>query len=1536
MANGQSTPEPTPTRTPPPTHTPLSIDAAAHSERGFALLSSFASMDDDPKTGGMPNRKIYGYAQAHRNRDRLLRAPLAPRFVRGRDLVRLTIVFALVVSIVGTAYSNLPEFPAAQLGGSAACLVVIGIAFYALARYPLSIGWRTASLVVQLVASLISTYLVFNGSTYLYTTIPICVVACQIQVALRNHFTRALLLTGGGLLADVVLLFYLDAQDWDARSALPIILVVLTYLFVVVLTRFAVRDMLQRRRILSVLDDLRRSDERYRLVTDRANDAIYIVEPDGKLSYVNQRMSDMLDLDSRDALIGAPLADFLAPEDRPRVLESLIGAPGGEAMEMPTPVQAHMIRRDGARLTVEINAVSFYEDNEFKGRVGIARNITERRRMQEQIERRNRDLAVLNAVGSVASRSLDLDRQLNDVVNTLVEIFNADVVAINPVDQQSGLLRVASYRGLSPQEIAAANHSIKLGVGLVGSIAQSGKSVLIEDIQALDNPTIVQSTTALGLRSYMGSPLRSDDRLLGVVTVYSRRPRAFSRDDHDLLVSIANQVGLSIEKARLYGTSISQVRELSCLAEIAKALNVSQSLDQTLKAISAAISQSLGYRAATILLTDPNITMVSAHGSYGLPPSYDALLTTAPVRDDPSMQNSALFSAVRSREPVFVRYTDIANTTEFRSSPLAPLVERVGWKSVIAVPLIYQDQVLGAMACFATSDAEPPDGELRLLTTIANQTSLAVRNTTLFQDQQRRADQLRTLNEIDQRIGAILSVDELMPYVTRTLHETFDYYNVAIFLLSNDDTHELILKAASGWEADRTAPGWTLHRDETSINAWVANNVEPLLINDVSRDPRYHESSSPGIIRAELCVPIRVSGLLVGTLDVQSSQLNAFDEVDATMMQAMADQVGVALHNAKLYQEQQRRADQLRTVNEVSKKIAAILSPDELLPFVANIVQETFDYQPTAIFMLDETGDDLILKALTNHENRHDLIGYRMSCVEEGIVQTVARTGDPLLINDVQAHPVYCRDFPIVGTSDKTNSEMAVPIRSAGRVVGVLNIESELRNAFDAIDLTAAQTLADQIGIALENARLYNEVRWVVNELKATNAELEKATQHKSDFLANMSHELRTPLNAIIGFSEILQDQTFGEINDRQRRYVTNILTSGRHLLVLVNDILDLAKVEAGRMELHIEGFAPHEAIGEVENIIAGSAAKKNLILTRELPTDLPVLDADKGKFKQVLYNLLSNAVKFTPDNGTITVIARLTECESVTGLDFAGHARLHKGHGSAPGKYLEIAVRDTGIGIKPDDQLTIFEEFRQVENSFSRQYQGTGLGLALSRSLVELHGGRLWVESELGLGSTFTFSIPLVPPDHAKVNEETLYLAPTNGHADPAPLLVPSGTPIPVQSAIVWAEGMEMTNGHTHGVTIEIIQTETAPLVIANRGMALVVEDDDRSADVLTLYLSQYGYSVKRLRSGDAVTKRVRDLKPDLVTLDVILPHKNGWDILRELKADVQTHAIPVLVISMVDNPELSRSLGASDMLVKPIDRAALFARLNRLAPTG
>jgi signal transduction histidine kinase len=367
------------------------------------------------------------------------------------------------------------------------------------------------------------------------------------------------------------------------------------------------------------------------------------------------------------------------------------------------------------------------------------------------------------------------------------------------------------------------------------------------------------------------------------------------------------------------------------------------------------------------------------------------------------------------------------------------------------------------------------------------------------------------------------------------------------------------------------------------------------------------------------------------------------------------------------------------------------------------------------VAVVNLVGEDGLVHLASYHgPHREELAGIYPFPVDES-----SATGVAILHRRVVHYPDIDHD-PAVPPRARaawkamgTKAIIGAPMMWEGKGVGAIFVLRDHAGPFSDKDISLLKTFADQAVIAIQNARLFREI-------ENKSRQLEIANKHKSEFLANMSHELRTPLNAIIGFSEVLQEKLFGDVNEKQEDYLNDIHSSGKHLLGLINDILDLSKVEAGRMELDLAKFDVASALSNAMTLVRERAQRHNVALKMTVDPALGEVTADERKVKQILVNLLTNAVKFTPDGGSIDVTAR-REQDAVV-----------------------VAVRDTGIGIAPEDHAAVFEEFRQVGRDYTKKQEGTGLGLTLTKKFVELHGGRIWVESEPGKGSTFTFTIPI------------------------------------------------------------------------------------------------------------------------------------------------------------------------------------------------
>jgi signal transduction histidine kinase/CheY-like chemotaxis protein len=407
-------------------------------------------------------------------------------------------------------------------------------------------------------------------------------------------------------------------------------------------------------------------------------------------------------------------------------------------------------------------------------------------------------------------------------------------------------------------------------------------------------------------------------------------------------------------------------------------------------------------------------------------------------------------------------------------------------------------------------------------------------------------------------------------------------------------------------------------------------------------------------------------------------------------------------------------------------------------------------------------------------------------------------------------------------------------------------------------DVSERRRVEEEIRILNQNLERRGEELAAANQqLELRNREVERANRLKSEFLASMSHELRTPLNAIIGFSELLNEQTQKIFSDKQKRFLGHIQHGAKHLLDLINDVLDLSKIEAGRLELRHENFTMAVAVAEVLSSARPMAMAKKIEVDSEVPIDL-FLNADRVRFKEILYNLFSNAMKFTPEGGRVWIESTVQD------------------------GYVSTVVGDTGIGIPPEEHSSIFESFHQVGATTKGVREGTGLGLAITRRLVEQHGGKIWLESEPGRGSRFHFTLPL--QGVRGVEEESAILA-------------------------------------------------RRP--VRERPLVLIVEDDRSSQELMASYLESEGYLTVTAGSGIEAVRIARELKPDVITLDMLLPGKSGFETMHELKNSPLTSWIPIVIVSVVDERKMGFALGATEYLMKPIGREALLDTVRRHVPS-
>jgi signal transduction histidine kinase/CheY-like chemotaxis protein len=669
------------------------------------------------------------------------------------------------------------------------------------------------------------------------------------------------------------------------------------------------------------------------------------------------------------------------------------------------------------------------------------------------------------------------------------------------------------------------------------------------------------------------------------------------------------------------------------------------------------------------------------------------------------------------------------------------------------------------------------------------------------------------------------------------------------------DVYQVAVSLGGSAEYRRYLEQHPVPRGPGTLVGLVGLERRAVQIADAAEDPRYRwrEARELGGFRTMLGVPMLADDRVVGVIALWRSHVDPFDDRTLELVTTFAAQGVIAIRNVQLFQELEQRGkqlsasvDELRALGEVSRAVSSSLDLDEVLTTIVTRAAELSGADGGSIFEFEPSTAEFALRTCTGTsealvETLHQIrIG-----LDETFIGHAAATGEVRQAPDLDAQP---RD-PHVDSLRRHGwrSMVAVPLRREDEIIGALIVRRKVPGALPEETVRLLETLASQSAVAIHNARVFHQ-------LEQKTRELEVASQHKSDFLASMSHELRTPLNAVIGFSDVLLDRMFGDLNERQDEYVRDIRNSGRHLLELINEILDLSKVEAGQMELDLDAVSLTDLIDHGVAMVRGRAVGHGISLTCDVDPELGTAHADELKLKQVIVNLLSNAVKFTPDGGAVTATARRVGSEA------------------------QVSVRDTGIGIAPAEQDRIFEAFQRGGRAARTSTEGTGLGLTLSKRIVDLHGGRLWMESEPGVGSTFSFSIPLVPASAAAADSP--------------------------------AEPVDAT------------------------GSILVVDDDRRSADLLRVYLEDAGYAVSVARDGIEGLELAGRLHPEAVILDILLPRLNGWDLLAQLKSDPATSDIPVVIVSMTDEQGAGFALGATDYLVKPVDRARLLDALSRCAP--
>jgi GAF domain-containing protein len=836
------------------------------------------------------------------------------------------------------------------------------------------------------------------------------------------------------------------------------------------------------------------------------------------------------------------------------------------------------------------------------------------------------------------------------------------------------------------------------------------RTVQVSDITGPEGdefPTSRLRASELGDRGLLATPFIREGKGIGAILLRRRDTTGFTASQVQLVEAFADQAVIAIENVRLFNETKEALKQRTATSEILRVISetlgdpqpVMQAIVDTVLAVCSADSAGFFRRSGVDLI------LRAVSGTWRGPRPSD-VGPQLPFHGD-----SIVVSALEEG-----RYQHVADTSADPRYDAAAQWSRTR----LAVPVLRGTETIGVIRVGRTEPGGFTEREIRLVEGFADQAAIAFENARLFNETkealERQSAVAQVLGEISQ------SGFQLQPVLESVIEAATKLCAAQQGFIYRRERDAFRLVVAHG-----ITPEFKAFTEVNPINPMgrgtvtgrVAEDRKTVHIPDVLADPEYTywEAQRLGNFRAILGVPMTRDDEVIGVMLLWRTEPQPFTDEQITLVTTFANQATIAIENVRLFDETKEALEQQTAVGEVLKAISR--SAFDLDPILGTVVENAARMADAdfAWIARREKGELVGGARYASDGDTTPFAGLasviataRSNRTGESISARVLNTRRTIHIEDITLDTELAAASPVAKATG-SRTVLAVPLLAEGEVIGAILVTRRAVRGFTEREVKVVETFADQAAIAIQNVRLFNEIQ-------DKSRQLEIANRHKSEFLANMSHELRTPLNAIIGFSEVLVQGLFGDVNEKQREYLQDVIGSGQHLLSLINDILDLSKIEAGRMELELSTFHFRDALQSGVTIVRERASRHNITLSVTVADELGSVEADERKVKQIFYNLLSNAVKFTPDGGRVDVAVR-------------------RDHGD-----VRVEVRDNGIGIADSDQARIFEEFQQVGRERSRE--GTGLGLTLTKRFVELHGGRIWLESAPERGSTFTFTLPL------------------------------------------------------------------------------------------------------------------------------------------------------------------------------------------------
>jgi signal transduction histidine kinase len=902
------------------------------------------------------------------------------------------------------------------------------------------------------------------------------------------------------------------------------------------------------------------------------------------------------------------------------------------------------------------------------------------------------------------------------------------------------LLRFAASYGLTQEGSAALQDSLPRPAGYDTA---NGRAVLRRAVVQIPDVQADLAYGALGVaekatyRSLIAVPLLRDGDPIGGITVGRARVGPFSEGQIRLLRTFADQAVIAIEHTRLFEAEQTRTRELTeRTKELTEALEYQTATSDVLGVIAASPTD---IQPVLQTLVESACRLCAAYDGIILLREGDWLQVKA--HHGPIPVNVAKRKVTRDwvngrcvADRVQIHVQDLqAEVAEYPEG--AALAQRLGARTILATPLMREGEAIGAIMIRRDEVRPFSDKQIGLLQTFADQAAIAIENTRLFDEVQARTKELQDSLDRQTATGEVLGVisrspNEVQPVldtIVATAQRLCQAERATVWRLEGDTFRAV---AHSGQPEERVesllSARMPLSRGSMVGRATLARRA--VQVEDVATDPELvaaHALNRAANTHTVLAVPLLLKGHSIGGITLGRTQVARFDDKQVALVEAFADQAVIAIENSRLFEAEQASKRELTESLEQQTATADVL---KVISRSALDLQRVLDALVESAARLCNANDAVIFQVfgdglrLVAHCGQIPLGGavgqYTVPLVRGRIYARAVIDRRTIHVADILAEADEYPGSRKVALQTGQRTALAVPLIHAGEAIGVISIRRTEVRPFTERQIELVNAFADQAVIAIENTRLFEEVQARTRELARTVEDLEIASQHKNQFVANMSHELRTPLAAILGYAELIQEGFYEPQGPKSLDALTRIRSNGKHLLGLINTVLDIAKIESGQFTLNMTEYAIESVVDTVRSATESLAQNKKLVLKTEVAKFLPAGLGDEQRLTQVLLNLVGNAIKFT-DAGEVRVTAKAVN----------GH--------------FNVSVTDTGPGIPEEHQTRIFEQFHQVDSSNTKAKGGTGLGLAIAKEIVEMHGGRIWVESTVGKGSTFQMEIP-------------------------------------------------------------------------------------------------------------------------------------------------------------------------------------------------